>query len=259
MSLISNPDVFVVVNIILNKIMFENKIVIITGGSRGIGKAIAKNFADAKAKVIVTYKNSIESAEFDSAGIQYAQCDAADTNAVQTFVDGVIKEHSRVDVLVNNAGMTKDGLLMRMSEADWDAVINTNAKGVFNFTKAVTRQMISQKQGKIVNISSVVGITGNAGQSNYAASKAAVIGFTKSIAKELASRNINVNCIAPGYIDTDMTSKLNDTVKQGILQAIPLKRIGDGSDIANAVMFLASDKATYITGQTLCVDGGMVM
>ncbi|HRJ85017.1 MAG TPA: SDR family NAD(P)-dependent oxidoreductase, partial [Ignavibacteria bacterium] len=172
--------------------MFEDKIVIVTGGSRGIGKAIAKSFAEAKAKVIVTYKNSIESAEFDRLGIQYAQCDAADTNAVQAFVDGVIKEHGRVDVLVNNAGMTKDGLLMRMSEADWDAVLDTNAKGVFNFTKAVTRQMISQKQGKIVNISSVVGITGNAGQSNYAASKAAVIGFTKSIAKELASRNINV-------------------------------------------------------------------
>lgn len=239
--------------------MFENKIVIVTGGSRGIGKAIAMKFAEKKSKVYVTYKNSVEAEVFDAAGIKYAQCDAANTKAVQDFVDGVIKENGRVDVLVNNAGMTKDGLLMRMSEADWDIVLDTNAKGVFNFTKAVTRQMISQKQGKIVNISSVVGITGNAGQSNYAASKAAVIGFTKSIAKELASRNINVNCIAPGYIDTDMTSKLNDTVKQGILEAVPLKRIGDGSDIANAVMFLSSDEAGYITGQTLCVDGGMVM
>lgn len=239
--------------------MFENKIVIVTGGSRGIGKSIAKKFASLGAKVTVTYKNSVDTAEFDSMGIKYNQCDAADTAAVQAFADSIIKEHGKIDILVNNAGMTKDGLLMRMSEADWDSVLDTNAKGVFNFTKAVTRQMISQKQGKIVNISSVVGLTGNAGQSNYAASKAAVIGFTKSIAKELASRNINVNCIAPGYIDTDMTSKLNDTVKQGILQSIPMKRIGDGNDIANAVMFLCSDESSYITGQTLCVDGGMVM
>jgi 3-oxoacyl-[acyl-carrier protein] reductase len=239
--------------------MFENKIVIITGGSRGIGKAIAEAFAEKKAKVTVTYKNSVDAAHFDSLGIKHAQCDAANLKEVQAFVDSVIKEHGRVDVLVNNAGLTKDGLLMRMSEEDWDIVMDTNAKGVFNFTKAVCRQMISQKQGKIVNISSVVGITGNAGQSNYSSSKAAVIGFTKSIAKELASRNINVNCIAPGYIDTDMTSKLNDTVKQGILEAVPLKRIGSGSDIANAVMFLSSGNADYITGQVLCVDGGMVM
>lgn len=238
---------------------FENKAVIVTGGSRGIGRSIAERFAKEGAKVVVTYKNSIDTASFDNAGIKYFQCDAADTAAVQSFTEGVIKEFGRVDILVNNAGMTKDGLLMRMSEADWDAVLNTNAKGVFNFTKAVSRQMISQKQGKIVNISSVVGLTGNAGQANYAASKAAVIGFTKSIAKELASRNINVNCIAPGYIDTDMTSKLNDTVKQGILNSIPMKRIGDGNDIANTVLFLCSDKAGYITGQTICVDGGMVM
>jgi len=238
---------------------FKDKVVIVTGGSRGIGKAIAVKFANAGAKVVVTYKNSIESAEFDSAGIKHAQCDASVTGDVQAFVDSVIKDHGRIDILINNAGLTKDGLLMRMSEADWDAVLNTNAKGVFNFTKAVCRQMISQKQGKIINISSVVGITGNAGQANYAASKAAVIGFTKSIAKELASRNINVNCIAPGYVDTDMTSKLNDTIKQGILQSVPLKRIGSGDDIANAVMFLSSDASAYITGQTLCVDGGMVM
>lgn len=238
---------------------FKDKVVIVTGGSRGIGKAIAVKFAGEGAKVIVTYKNSIEGAEFDAAGIKHAQCDASVTADVQAFVDSVVKDNGRVDILVNNAGLTKDGLLMRMSEADWDAVLNTNAKGVFNFTKAVCRQMISQKQGKIVNISSVVGITGNAGQANYAASKAAVIGFTKSIAKELASRNINVNCIAPGYVDTDMTSKLSDAIKQGILQSVPLKRIGSGEDIANAVMFLASGASGYITGQTLCVDGGMVM
>lgn len=239
--------------------MFENKVVIVTGGSRGIGKAIAEKFAEEKAKVIITYKNSVDAAYFDAKGIKHVQCDAANTKEVQGFVDVVIKEYGRVDALVNNAGLTKDGLLMRMSEEDWDIVMNTNAKGVFNFTKAVTRQMISQKQGKIVNISSVVGITGNAGQANYASSKAAVIGFTKSVAKELASRSINVNCIAPGYIDTDMTSKLNDTVKQGILESVPLKRIGSGDDIANAVMFLCSPGADYITGQVICVDGGMVM
>jgi 3-oxoacyl-[acyl-carrier protein] reductase len=239
--------------------MFENKVIIVTGGSRGIGKAIAEKFAEEGAKVVITYKNAVDAEYFEGKGIKHAMCDAANTAEVQVFIDSVIKEFGKVDVLVNNAGLTKDGLLMRMSEADWDIVLNTNAKGVFNFTKAVCRQMISQKQGKIVNISSVVGITGNAGQSNYSASKAAVIGFTKSIAKELASRNINVNCIAPGYIDTDMTSKLNDNIKQGILEAIPLKKIGSGDDIANAVMFLSSSKADYITGQVLCVDGGMVM
>ena len=238
---------------------FENKVVIVTGGSRGIGKAIAEKFAEAGAKVIVTYKNAIDADYFDSKGIKHAQCDASSTKDVQVFVDSVIKDFGRVDVLVNNAGLTKDGLLMRMSEADWDIVMNTNAKGVFNFTKAVCRQMISQKQGKIVNISSVVGLTGNAGQANYVASKAAVIGLTKSVAKELASRNITVNCIAPGYIDTDMTSKLSDTVKQGIMEAVPLKRIGNGDDVANAVMFFSSPGADYITGQILCVDGGMVM
>lgn len=239
--------------------MFENQVVIITGGSRGIGKSIAEKFAVTGAKVTVTFKNSIDADFFDRKGIRHEKCDAADTTEVQSFIDSVIKEHSRVDILINNAGVTKDGLLMRMSESDWDMVMDTNAKGVFNFTKAVCRQMISQKRGKIVNIGSIVGITGNAGQANYSASKAAVIGFTKSIAKELASRNINVNCIAPGYIDTDMTSKLNDTVKKGILDAIPLKRIGSGDDIASAVMFLCSPAASYITGQVICVDGGMVM
>ncbi|MCI0450079.1 MAG: 3-oxoacyl-[acyl-carrier-protein] reductase [Chlorobi bacterium] len=238
---------------------FENKVVIVTGGSRGIGRAIAESFKKAGARVYVTYKNSIDNIHFDSMGIKHAMCDASDFKQVQEFVDSVIKENGSIDILVNNAGLTKDGLLMRMGEDDWDIVLNTNAKGVFNFTKAVCRQMISQKRGKIINISSVVGITGNAGQANYAASKAAVIGFTKSAAKELASRNININCIAPGYIDTDMTSKLGDSVKQGILEEIPLKRIGEGKDVANAVMFLSSDDADYITGQILCVDGGMVM
>lgn len=238
---------------------FENKIIIVTGGSRGIGKAIAEKFSEAGGTVIITYKNSVDAEYFDSKKIKHYQCDAADLKQVQVLVDNIVKENSRVDVLVNNAGLTKDGLLMRMSEEDWDIVMNTNAKGVFNFTKAVCRQMISQRKGKIVNISSIVGIIGNAGQSNYVASKAAVIGFTKSIARELASRNVNVNCIAPGYIDTDMTNKLNDTIKQSFVDSIPLKRIGKTDDIANAVMFLASEQADYITGQTLCVDGGMVM
>lgn len=239
--------------------IFENKVIIVTGGSRGIGKAIAEKFSEEGADVYITYKNSVDAEYFDSKKIKHFKCDASDLKEVQSLVENIIKEKSRIDVLVNNAGMTKDGLLMRMSGEDWDIVMNTNAKGVFNFTKAVCRQMISQRNGKIVNITSIVGITGNAGQSNYAASKAAVIGFTKSIARELASRNINVNCIAPGYIDTDMTNKLNDNIKQSFVEGIPLKRIGKTEDIANAVLFLASGQADYITGQTLCVDGGMVM
>lgn len=239
--------------------MLNNKIAVVTGGSRGIGKSIAVKLKEAGANVTVTYKNSIDNNEFDSLGINYAQCDVSDFNSVQIFTENLINNLGRIDILVNNAGITKDGLLMRMSEADWDLVINTNLKGVFNFTKAVTKQMMSQREGRIINISSVVGITGNAGQANYAASKAAVIGFTKSAAKELASRNININCIAPGYIDTDMTSKLSETIKQSILNNIPLKRIGTGNDIAELVLFLCSDKANYITGQTICVDGGMVM
>jgi len=238
---------------------FKDKVIIVTGGSRGIGKSIAEKFAAAGAVVYITYKHSVDAAYFDALGILHRRCDVSDFNEVQSFVNDVTGKHGRIDVLVNNAGLTKDGLLMRMSEEDWNIVMDTNAKGVFNFSKAVCRQMMSQKKGKIINISSVVGITGNAGQANYVSSKAAVIGFTKAIARELASRNINVNCIAPGYIDTDMTSKLSDTIKQSILESVPLKRIGKGEDVANAVMFLASEEADYITGQVLCVDGGMVM
>jgi 3-oxoacyl-[acyl-carrier protein] reductase len=238
---------------------FKDKVIIVTGGSRGIGKSIAEKFAAAGAVVYITYKHSVDASHFDALGILHRRCDVSDFNEVQSFVNDVTGKHGRIDVLVNNAGLTKDGLLMRMSEEDWNIVMDTNAKGVFNFSKAVCRQMMSQKKGKIINISSVVGITGNAGQANYVSSKAAVIGFTKAIARELASRNINVNCIAPGYIDTDMTSKLSDTIKQSILESVPLKRIGKGEDVANAVMFLASEEADYITGQVLCVDGGMVM
>ena len=187
------------------------------------------------------------------------QSNAADTNQSNDVVQNVIKDFGCLDILVNNAGVTKDGLLMRMSEQDWDEVITTNLKSVFNFTKAACRQMMSQQSGKIINISSVVGVVGNAGQSNYVASKAGVIGFTKSIAKELASRNVQVNAIAPGFIETDMTEKLNEKQKEAILGIIPQKRIAKPEEIAAVVCFLASSDSNYITGQTINVDGGMAM
>jgi len=238
---------------------FKEKIVLVTGGSRGIGKAIAESFAAEGATVIVTYKNAIDEKYFDSKRIKHFQCDVADMKSVQGVVENILKEFSKIDVLVNNAGITKDGLLMRMSEEDWDIVLDTNLKGVFNMTKAVTRSMMSKRYGKVINITSVVGIIGNAGQSNYAASKAGVIGFTKSVAKELASRSININAVAPGFIETEMTGKLSEEVKQNYLNMIPFKKFGSGIDISKAVMFLASDDSGYITGQTLCVDGGIVM
>jgi 3-oxoacyl-[acyl-carrier protein] reductase len=238
---------------------FEGKVVLITGGSRGIGKSIAEAFAAAGAKAIVTYKNAIDADHFDSKGISHYQCDVASSASVQELVDNIIKEHQTIDILVNNAGITKDTLLMRMSEDDWNAVIDTNLKGVFNMTKSVSRHMMSKRYGKIVNITSVVGIIGNPGQANYVASKAGVIGFTKATAKELASRNININAVAPGFIETEMTGKLSDEVKARYLEGIPLKRFGSGKNIADTVMFLSSDMADYITGQTICVDGGMVM
>jgi len=238
---------------------FQNKVVIVTGGSRGIGKAIAESFAHAGAKVVITYMHSVDAAYFDARGIEYAQCDASHLRQAQDLIQHVVKQYNHIDVLVNNAGMNKDNLLMRMSEEDWDVVMHTNAKGVFNFTKAVSRQMISQRKGKIINISSIVGIVGNAGQANYVASKAAIIGFTKAAAKELASRNINVNCVAPGYIDTDMTRKLSEKVRAAFVESIPLKRIGTPEDVANLVLFLASEESNYITGQTISIDGGLVM
>lgn len=238
---------------------FKEKTVLITGGSRGIGKAIAESFAESGASVIVTYKNAIDEEYFNSKNIKHYKCDVADGKSVQEMVDAIIKEHSKIDVLVNNAGITKDGLLMRMSEEDWVAVTDTNLKGVFNMTKAVTRSMMSKRYGKVVNITSISGVMGNPGQANYSASKAGVIGFTKAVAKELASRNINVNAVAPGFIETEMTDKLTEEVKQNYLNSIPLKRFGSGSDIANVVKFLASDEAGYITGQTIIADGGIVM
>lgn len=238
---------------------FKEKTVLITGGSRGIGKAIAESFAESGATVIVTFKNAIDEEYFDSKNIRHFKCDVSDGKSVQEMVDAIIKDHSKIDVLVNNAGITKDGLLMRMSEEDWESVIDTNLKGVFNMTKAVTRGMMSKRYGKVVNITSISGVMGNPGQANYSASKAGVIGFTKAVAKELASRSININAVAPGFIETEMTDKLTEEVKQNYLNSIPLKRFGSGSEIANVVKFLASDEAGYITGQTLIVDGGILM
>lgn len=246
--------------------LLQNKIALVTGGTRGIGKAIVAALADAGADVAFTYRSSKESAdaivaELRSAGRRAAsyQSDAADFNQANDIVQKVIQEFGRIDILVNNAGITKDGLLMRMSEQDWDAVIDTNLKSVFSFTKAACRQMMSQQAGKIINISSVVGIIGNAGQANYVASKAGVIGLTKTIARELASRNIQANVVAPGFVETDMTEKLNEKQKEAILALIPLKRIAKPEEIAGVVRFLASSSADYITGQVFCVDGGMVM
>lgn len=244
----------------------SGKVALVTGGSRGIGRAIVLHLAHSGADVAFTYRSRVEEANTLVAEIQSLgrkatayQSNAAETKQSDDVVQSVIKEYGRLDILVNNAGMTKDGLLMRMSEQDWDDVINTNLKGVFNFTKAACRQMMSQQSGKIINISSIVGVTGNAGQANYVASKAGVIGFTKSIAKELASRNIQVNAIAPGFIETDMTGKLNEKQKEAILSVIPQKRIAKPDEIASVVCFLASADANYITGQTIHTDGGMAM
>ncbi|MDD8018096.1 MAG: 3-oxoacyl-[acyl-carrier-protein] reductase [Bacteroidota bacterium] len=244
----------------------SEKIALITGGSRGIGRQIVLHLADSGANVAFTYRSRKEDADALVAEVQAKgqkavayQSNAADHAQSNEVVQQVIKEFGRLDILVNNAGITKDGLLMRMSEQDWDDVIQTNLKSVFNFTKAVCRQMMGQQAGKIINIASVVGVVGNAGQANYVASKAGVIGFTKSIAKELASRNIQVNAIAPGFIETEMTEKLNEKQKEAILGIIPQKRIAKPEEIASVVCFLASADSNYITGQVLCVDGGMAM
>ena len=244
----------------------NGKIALVTGGSRGIGRSIVLQLVESGATVAFTYRSRKEEADTLVAEIQSKggkavafQSDAANTAQSNDVVQAVIKDFGRLDILVNNAGVTKDGLLMRMSEQDWDDVIDTNLKSVFNFTKAACRQMMGQQAGKIINISSVVGLVGSAGQSNYVASKAGVVGFTKSIAKELASRNIQINAIAPGFIETEMTEKLNEKQKEGILGIIPKKRMAKPEEVAKVVCFLASEDAGYITGQTLCVDGGLVM
>jgi 3-oxoacyl-[acyl-carrier protein] reductase len=242
------------------------KVALVTGASRGIGRAIALKLAGQGADIAVNYAGNTAAAEKVAEEIRalgrrvmLCQCSVADAAACQDMVKAVVKEMGRLDILVNNAGITRDGLLMRMKEEDWDAVLTTNLKGVFNCTKAVLRTMMKQKSGRIVNMASVVGEMGNAGQANYAAAKAGVIGFTKATAKEVASRGITVNAVAPGFIATDMTKVLDETVQNQMLMAIPLGRQGQPEDVANAVSFLASEEAAYITGQVLNVDGGMVM
>ena len=245
--------------------LLEGKTAIITGGSRGIGKGIALVFAQHGANVAFTYSSSVESAnslekELSNYGVKVKsfQSNAADYKESQDLVENVLSDFGSIDVLVNNAGITKDNLLMRMGEEDFDKVIEVNLKSVFNMTKAVQRTMLNQRKGSIINMSSVVGVKGNAGQSNYAASKAGIIGFSKSVALELGSRNIRSNVIAPGFIETEMTAKLDEKTVDVWRNAIPLKRGGSPEDIANACVFLASDLSAYVTGQTLNVDGGML-
>lgn len=244
--------------------IFENKIVLVTGAGRGIGASIAKRFASEGAEVIVNYSGNDEAAqktvdEITATGgqAQKYKCSVNDSESVKVMIDEIIKKFGRIDILVNNAGITKDGLMLRMTDEDFDRVIDVNLKGTFNCTKYVSKYMLKQKSGKIINISSVVGLSGNAGQVNYSASKAGIIGITKSAAKELSSRGITVNAVAPGYVDTDMTKVLSDNIRNEILKNIPLQRMGNVEDISNCVAFLASEDASYITGQVISVDGGM--
>ena len=244
---------------------FTNQIVIITGSTRGIGKEIALAFAKEGATVIILGRGETTaqkvSQEFRARGLKadgYG-CNVTNLQSVHETVNKILDKYSRVDILVNNAGITKDNLLLRMSEAEWDEVISVNLRGVFNFTKVVTKAMLKAKKGKIINIASIIGITGNSGQANYAASKAGIIGFTKSVARELASRGITVNAIAPGYIETDMTAQLKEQTREQILQTIPLGRLGTSKDVAGVCQFLASPEADYISGQTIVVDGGMAI
>lgn len=246
--------------------MLQGKIAVVTGASRGIGRAIAEKFAALGATVVINYNGSVQKAEEVKQGIverggraEILQCNVADFAACEAFIKAVTDQFGRIDILVNNAGITKDGLMMRMSEEDFGDVIDVNLKGTFHCIRFASRQMMKQRSGRIINMSSVVGISGNAGQVNYAASKAGVIGMTKSAAKELASRGITVNAIAPGFIETDMTSVLSEKVKEETMKQIPLGRLGHAEDIAASAAFLASDEAGYITGQVLAVDGGMAV
>lgn len=244
----------------------DNKVALITGASRGIGRATALELAKAGAKIVINYAGNAAAAQEVLKAIQdlggqaiAVQANIAVAAEVDELIEKTVAAFGSIDILVNNAGITRDTLLMRMKEADWDAVLDTNLKGVFLCTKAVAKLMMKQRSGKIINMTSVVGLTGNAGQANYAAAKAGVVGFTKSMAKELGSRGITVNAVAPGFIATDMTEVLPDSVKEQMTRTIPLGRPGTPSDVAKAVLFLCSDAAAYITGQTLNVDGGMVM
>ena len=246
--------------------MEENKTVFVTGASRGIGKEVALKFAENGYNIVINYvssKTNVEELkeEFESKGVKafIMQADVTDKDAIETLVKKAIEEFGSIDVLVNNAGITKDNLLMRMSDEEIDKVIEVNLKGTYVVTKAVTKYMMKKRKGSIINLSSVVGVAGNAGQCNYSASKAGIIGFTKSVAKELASRNIRSNAVAPGFIETDMTAVLSDEVKENIHNQIPLKRMGSAREVANLIYFLGSDESSYITGQVINVDGGMVM
>ena len=246
--------------------LLENKIAVVTGAGRGIGRGIALALAREGAMVVVNYNGSKERAEEVVNTIEQAggnavaiQCNVSDFEAAKEFYAGVVKEYGKIDILVNNAGITKDNLMMKMSEDEFQSVIQTNLAGTFHGVKFVTRPMMKQRQGRIINIASVSGVTGNMGQANYSASKAGVIGLTKAAAKELASRNITVNAVAPGFIATEMTDVLSDSVKESAVATIPLGHFGEVEDISETVVFLASDKAKYITGQVICVDGGIAM
>jgi 3-oxoacyl-[acyl-carrier protein] reductase len=247
----------------MDTMQFEGKVSLVTGASQGIGETIALNLAGAGATVILVdvLKDKLEAVGAKiremkgQADIHLA--DVTRSDQVAAVVESALKARGRIDCLVNNAGIARDNLLLRMKEDEWDAVLAVNLKGVFNFTKSVLRSMVQNRQGRIVNVASVVGLMGNAGQSNYAASKAGVIGFTKSVAREVAARGITVNCVAPGYIDTAMTQKLSDEVKKAFMDLIPMKRFGSPEDVAQAVMFLLSDQAAYITGQVIGINGGM--
>ena len=246
--------------------MEEKKVVFVTGASRGIGKEVALKYAENGYNVVINYasdKTDVESLkkEFEEKNVEtiIEKADVTNSNQIEELVKKAIEKFGKIDVLVNNAGITKDNLLMRMSEEEFDKVIEVNLKGTYIVTKAVTKYMMKKRSGSIINLSSVVGVAGNAGQTNYSASKAGIIGFTKSVAKELASRNIRANAVAPGFIETDMTAVLPDTVKENIHNQIPLKRMGTAKEVANLIYFLGSDESSYITGQVINVDGGMLM
>ena len=245
--------------------LLNEKVAVVTGAGRGIGRAVAIAYAKMGANVVCvsrTEENSSKvAAEIEGLG-QKAwpfAVDVSNTNAVENAAQAILEATGKIDILVNNAGITRDNLLMRMSEEEWDTVLNTNLKGAFNFTKAFTRTFMKQRSGRIINIASVIGLIGNAGQSNYAASKAALIGFTKSVAKELAPRGVTANAIAPGFIETDMTSVLDEKVRGSIINRVPMARFGSPEDVANTAIFLAMESTNYMTGQILTVDGGMVM
>ncbi len=246
--------------------MLTGKVALVTGASRGIGKEIALTLAANGATVIVNYNGSKERAEevvkeIEKAGgsAEAVQCNVSDFQASEEMVKEVLAKYKKVDILVNNAGITKDGLIMRMSEADYDAVLDTNLKGAFNMIRHLTRSFLKQKSGKIINLSSVSGVMGNAGQANYSASKAGLIGLTKSVARELASRGICVNAVAPGFIDTEMTQALPEDAQNSLKQMIPLGRMGEAAEVAKLVLFLAGNDSNYITGQVISIDGGMAM